>query len=62
VTALLLDEFECDAIVDRLEGWELADFLQIPIDELLATALENNWINEENVEDLLDYIDVKRKD
>lgn len=55
----MLKEYEKDALVDRLEGWELVDFLQVPIEQVLLAALENDWINEENVEDLLEFVGVK---
>ena len=54
-----LTEQEFYAITDRLEGWELVEFLQIDIEEVLSSALDNDWINEENVEDLLEFAGVK---
>jgi hypothetical protein len=51
----MLDEFEVNAIADRLEGWELVEFLQIPIESILAAAIENDWVNEENYQDLLEF-------
>lgn len=48
-----------DAIRDRLEGWELVEFLQIPIDEVLDAAIDNDWIDEDNIEDLLDFTGIK---
>jgi hypothetical protein len=48
------------AITDRLEGWELVEFLQIDIEEVLASALDNDWINEENIDDLLDFVGIKQ--
>lgn len=55
-----LDEFDQDAIRDRLEGWELVEFLQIPIETILTTALELDWVNEENVEDVLELVGLRR--
>ena len=55
-----LKEYEKDALVDRLEGWELVDFLQVPIEQVLLAALENDWIDEDNIEDLLEFIGVKK--
>jgi hypothetical protein len=55
-----LEEFEQDAIKDRLEGWELVEFLQIPIEQVLLAALENDWIDDDNIEDLLDFVGVKQ--
>ena len=42
---MVLEEFEQDIIKDRLEGWELVEFLQIPIEQVLLAALENDWID-----------------
>ena len=47
------------AITDRLEGWELVDFLGVDIEEVLASALDNDWVNDENVDDLLEFIGLK---
>jgi hypothetical protein len=55
----MLNEYEKDALIDRLEGWELVDFLQVPVEQVLLSALENDWINEENIDDLLEFIGVK---
>lgn len=55
----MLSKFQQDALCDRLEGWELAEFLQVPIEELLRAALDNDWINPDNVEDLLDFVNLK---
>lgn len=54
-----LEEFIQNAVQDRLEGWELVEFLQVPIELVLAAALENDWIDEENVEELLDFAGIK---
>jgi len=55
-----MEEFDQDAIRDRLEGWELVEFLQIPIETILNAALEFDWINEENVEDVLELAGLRR--
>ena len=55
----MLKEYEKDALIDRLEGWELIDFLQVPIEQVLLAALENDWINSDNVEDLLEFAGVE---
>lgn len=52
-------EFYQDAIKDRLESWELIEFLQIPIETILDAAIEFDWINEENLEDLLEFTGIK---
>jgi len=59
---VLISEFEENSIVDRLEGWELVEFLQVPITEILEAAKEYGWINEENVEDLLELVGFKVDD
>lgn len=56
---MLLEEFEQDAIKDRLEGWELIEFLQVPIEQILLAALENDWIDEENIEDVREFVGIK---
>lgn len=50
------------AITDRLEGWELIEFLQVDIEEVLASALDNDWVNEDNIEDVLDLVGIKNYD
>lgn len=55
----MLKNFEQEAVNDRLEGWELVEFLQVPIEQVLAAALDNDWITEENLDDLLDFVGVK---
>lgn len=50
---------EEQAIKDRLEGWELVDFLQVPIEKVLEAAIENDWIDEDNLADLLDFIGLR---
>lgn len=54
-----LEEFIQNAVQDRLEGWELVEFLQVPIENVLAAAMENDWIDEENLEELLDFAGIK---
>lgn len=55
-----LTEQEFFAITDRLEGWELVEFLQIGIEDILAAALDNDWINDDNVEDFVEFAGIKR--
>lgn len=57
---MILTEEESFAITDRLEGWELMEFLQISIEDMLASALENDWINEDNVEDVLEFVGIRK--
>lgn len=55
----MLKDFEQEAVIDRLEGWELVEFLQVPIEQVLLSALDNDWITEENLDDLLDFVGLK---
>lgn len=55
----MLKEVEQEIVKDRLEGWELVDFLQVSIEQVLLAALENDWITDDNVDDLLEFIGVK---
>jgi hypothetical protein len=55
-----LEEFEQDAIRDRLEGWELVEFLQVPIEQVLLVALENDWINDENIKDVQELVGLRQ--
>lgn len=55
---MLLEEFHQNAIKDRLEGWELVEFLQVPIEQVLLAALDNDWIDEENLDELLELIGI----
>jgi hypothetical protein len=57
---MTLSEEEFYAITDRLEGWELVEFLQVNIEEVLASALDNDWINDENAEDLLEFAGLRK--
>lgn len=55
-----LDEFEQNVITDRLEGWELVEYLQVPIEAILEAALENDWITPENVAEVLEFVGMTR--
>lgn len=46
-------------LADRLEGWELVDFLQIDIDTVID-AFEDEI--EENLEDVLEFAGIKGLD
>lgn len=54
-----LDKNTKNAIIDRLEGWELVDFLQIPI-EAVIEAFESQIL--ENLEDVEDFVGLRNKD
>lgn len=58
---MTLNELEENAIRDRLEGYELVEFLQVPIELVLQTALENDWIDEENFPDLQDFVGLRQR-
>lgn len=53
---MILDEEERARVCDRLEGWELVEFLQVPIEEVLTSALQEGWITEESCEEVMDYV------
>lgn len=55
-----MEEFTQNAIQDRLEGWELVEFLQISVEDVIQAALEFDWINDDNVEDLLEFVGIKK--
>lgn len=59
MTETILDDEEQAVVVDSLEGWELVDFLQVPVEDVLAIALQEEWINEENCEDLLEFVGLR---
>ena len=54
-----IDTFTEDVVKDRLEGWELVEYLQVPIASVVAAAIEYDWINEENLEDLIEFVGLK---
>jgi hypothetical protein len=56
----ILTPFEVSATEARLTGWELVEYLDIPIEKVLDAALENGWIDEDNIEDFLEFIGVSR--
>lgn len=46
-------------IIDRLEGWELVEFLQIPIEDVVE-AFEDEIL--EAFEDVEDFVDLREDD
>ena len=52
---IVTDELK-KAIADRLEGWELVDFLQISAEDVIE-AFEDRVI--ENLEDVKDFADLR---
>lgn len=54
----LIDQHK-DDIVDRFEGWELIEFLQISAEDVLDAIKEFGWVDYDNVDDLLDFIGVR---
>lgn len=55
----MLNDHEKAALIDRLHGWELVEFLQVTIEQAVDAALEEGWITEDNIEELLEYAGVK---
>jgi len=55
----MLTQEELAAIADRLEGWELVEFLQVSIQDILSCALQDDWINEDNVEDVKEFVGLR---
>lgn len=55
----LLNKELKEILADRLEGWELVDFLQIDIDTVID-AFEDEI--EENLEDVLEFAGIKGLD
>lgn len=51
-----LDELIKQAIIDRLEGWELIEFLGISIEDVVL-AFEDTIL--ENLNDVCDFIDIR---
>ena len=58
----MLNEAQRQSLIDRFESWELAEFLQVSTEDFLAAADDSDWINEDNIEDLLDYADLREHD
>jgi hypothetical protein len=48
-----------EQIVDRFEGWELIEFLQISAEDVLDAIKEFGWVDYDNVDDVLDFIGVR---
>ena len=58
-----LDDEEWMAISDRLEGWELVEFLQVSITDILIAATEYDWLDNEKLEEVLELIGlIEKKD
>lgn len=58
----LLTKSISDALKDRFEAFELAEFLGVDIGEFLLAAEEYDWINEDNLEELLEFADLVDED
>ena len=48
-----LPEHVREAIIDRLEGWELVEFLQVPIEQVLDMVEDVVALNLDDVKDLI---------
>lgn len=44
-----------EALKDRFEAFELAEYLDVEVGEFLLAAEEYDWINEDNLDDLLEF-------
>lgn len=55
----MLDEYQEGIIAERFTSAELADFLQINSLEFVLAALDEGWINDDNIEDLLEFADLR---
>ena len=53
-----MNEFEQAACIDKLHGWELIDFLEVSIEDVLVFCLDSGHINDDNITELLQYIGV----
>ena len=51
-----LDDLTREALENRFEGWELVEFLDIPVEVVIA-AFEDTIV--ENIEDLRDFVGIK---
>ena len=51
----VLDNILKSAICDRLEGWELIEFLNIPIEDIVELFEEDILDNITDVKDFIDY-------
>ena len=49
-----------DKIIDKFDGWELIEFLQIPTEDVLEAIKDFGWVDEDNVEDFIEFIGLKR--
>ena len=58
---LIMDEL-LKAISDRLEPWELVDYLQIPMDEILDAHIDRIKDNIEEIKEFIDYNDDTEED
>jgi len=52
----ILKDFEQRVIINRLTGWELIELLDVPVEDVLAAALDNDWINEDNIHQLKEMV------
>lgn len=50
----MLRDYQIKALIDRFEGWEVVEMLDVSTEDVVMAALRNDWINEENVHELLE--------
>ena len=58
---MLTDE-EVLVVADRLEGWELVEFLGVSAADVLLAALDFDWVHERNVKELLELVGLKQEE
>ncbi len=49
-------------IADRLEPWELVEFLQIPMEEIIEAHLETIEDKIEDIKEIIEYNDEQEED
>ena len=58
---MTIDPLLRQAILDGIEGYELVQFLDIPIEDVLFACLDNDWISEEQELELRDDLGLFRE-
>ena len=52
-----MDDLLKTSIIDRLEGWELVEYLNIPVEDVVEAFQEKI---EENLDDIEELLNIKR--
>lgn len=58
----MLTRFEKDAVIDRFDGWELVEFLDISIEDVLDWILSEDLLSLSAREELLEFIGYENND